>query len=81
MPKKNGNKWSNKRCNPQNTKKIEYKIEIENEEKLKKRVAILDKKKVIKDDEKNKLLFFNATVYRKRIKQWQDTTKRQKNKQ
>ena len=65
---KYGHKLLNKRWNPLKTvKKIEYKVEVENDYKLRKRIALLDKKIVIKNDEKSKL-FFKAMVDWKRVK-------------
>ena len=59
---KYGERLLNKRNNPLKTKKIEYKVEIENESKLEKRIKALDKKLTIKDDTKNKRFFFDAVV-------------------
>ena len=64
-----GQKLLNIRCNPKRkTKKIEYKVEIENETQLKERIAKLDKKLTIKDDNKNNLFYFDAIVEGKRVK-------------
>ena len=47
----------NIRCNPKRkTKKVEYKVGIENETQLKERIAKLEKKLTIVDDEKNNVL-------------------------
>ena len=61
-------KLLNKRCNPKlKTKKIEYKVEIENETQLKERIAKLEKKLTIKDDVKNNLFYFDATFKGERL--------------
>ena len=61
-------KLLNIRCNPKRkTKKIEYKFEIENETQLKERIAKLEKKLTIVDDEKNNMFYFNAIFEGKRI--------------
>ena len=59
----------NIRCSPKRkTKKIEYKVEIENETQLKERIAKLEEKLTIVDDEKNNLFYFDAIFEGKRIK-------------
>jgi len=67
-----GEKLLNKKCNPlkkkKKVKKIEYKVEMENETQLRERIALLDKKFNIKDDEKNSCWYFDANVDGKRIK-------------
>ena len=76
---KYGQKLLNVKCNPKRkTKKIEYKVEMENETQLKERVAKLEKKLTIKDDEKNNPFYFDAINEGKRIKtmaRYMDDTK------
>ena len=61
-----GKKLLNIKCNPmKKIKKIEYKVEIENETQLKERIAKIEKKLKIKDDVKNNLFYFNANVVTK----------------
>ena len=56
-----GQKLLNIRGNPKTkTKKIEYKVEIENETQLKERKAKLEKKLTIVDDGKSNMFYFNA---------------------
>ena len=52
----------NKRCNPLKVKKVEYKVNIENEKQLKERIAKLDKRITIKDDTENNKLYFDTTI-------------------
>ena len=57
-----------KRCNPKlKTKKIECKVEIENETQLKERIAKLEKKLTIKDDVKDNLFYFDAIFKGERL--------------
>lgn len=57
----------NIRCNPlKKTKKIEYKVEMENETQLMERIAKLEKKLTIKDDERNQRYFFDMVINGKR---------------
>ena len=47
-------------------KKIEFQVKMENEKQLRERIAKLDKKLTIKDDEKNSILYIDAFVDGKR---------------
>ena len=63
-----GQKLLNIRCNAKRKiKKIEYKVEIENETQFRERIAKLEKKLTIVDDEKNNMFYFNAIFEGKRI--------------
>ena len=58
----------NVKCNPlRKVKKVEYTVKIENKKQLEERIAELDKKIAIKDDIKNKQVFFNTMINRKRL--------------
>ena len=52
----------NKRCNPKAKKAIEYKVNIENEEQLRERIAKLDKRIVIRDDVENRMLYYDTII-------------------
>lgn len=58
----------NVKSNPIKTKKIEYKVNIENKKQLEERIAKLENKLTIKDDEKNKQFYFDAFIDGKRHK-------------
>ena len=63
-----GQKVLNIRCNPKRkTKKIEYKVEMENESQLKERIVKFEKKLTIKDDENKNQYYFDAIFEGKRI--------------
>jgi len=64
---KYGNKLINIKSNPlRKTKKIEYKVNIENKTQLEERIAKLENKLTIKDDDKNKRWFFDTIIDGKR---------------
>ena len=68
---KYGKKLINIKSNPLKkvkVKKIQYNVEIENEQQLRERIAKLEIKLIIKDDEKNKLFYFDAMAQGKRVK-------------
>ena len=52
----------NIKANPIKTKKIEYKVTIENQKQLEERIAKLEKKLTLKDDTKNNHWFFDSIV-------------------
>ena len=56
----------NIKSNPNKTKKIEYKVNIENKTQLEERIAKLENKLTIKDDTKNKHFYFDAFIDGKR---------------
>ena len=60
---KYGNKLKNIKSNPlKKIKKIEYKVEIENETQLRERITKLENKLTIKDDTKIKRWFFDTVI-------------------
>ena len=64
---KYGNKLLNVKCNPlKKVKKVEYQVKIETKKQLEERIAKLDNKLKIKDDEKQSRLFFDAIIDGKR---------------
>ena len=64
---KYGDLLINIKCNPnKKPERIEYKVEIENEDQLRLRAG-LEKLIKIKDDTTNKLLYFDTKIKRKRI--------------
>ena len=66
---KYGNELINIRSNPiKKTKKIEYKVTIENKKQLEERIAKLENKLTIKDDTKNKCWLIDSIIYGKRYK-------------
>ena len=66
---KYGNKLINIRSNPnKKTKKIEYKVTIENKKQLEERIAKLENKLTIKDDAKNKCWLIDSIIDGKRFK-------------
>ena len=65
---KYGKPLLNIRANPTKTNKIEYNVVIENKTQLEARIAKLEKKLTIKDDTKNKQLFFDSIIGGKRYK-------------
>ena len=58
----------NIKSNPLKTKKIEYKVNIETKRQLEERIAKLENKLTIKDDEKNKRWYFDSIIDGKRHK-------------
>ena len=65
---KYGESLINIKSNPKKTKKIEYKVTIENKTQLEERIAKLEKKLTIKDDAKNKCWFIDNIIDGKRYK-------------
>ena len=66
---KYGKRLINIRSNPnKKTKKIEYKVTIENKTQLEERIAKLEKKLTIKDDAKNKCWLIDSIIDGKRYK-------------
>ena len=66
---KYGNELINIRSNPnKKTKKIEYKVTIENKKQLEERIAKLENKLTIKDDAKNKCWLIDSIIDGKRFK-------------
>jgi len=66
---KYGNELINIRSNPnKKTKKIEYKVTIENKKQLEERIAKLENKLTIKDDMKNKCWLIDSIIDGKRYK-------------
>ena len=71
----------NIKSNPlKKAKKIEYSVNIENQKPLKERIAKPEEHFVIKDDEKNKNLFFDTIIDGKRHKTMARYTKYSKTK-
>ena len=66
--KKYGKLLLNKKCNPLKRKKVEYKVEIETESQLRKRIGMLERKLVIKDDQASRMFVFDAMVNGDRIR-------------
>ena len=66
---KYGKHLINIRSNPNiKSKKIEYKVNIENKKQLEERIAKLEKKLTIKEDTKNKQFYFDTFIDGKRHK-------------
>ena len=68
---RHANKLLNVKCQPlksQKLKEIKYKVKIENQKELEERIAKLKNKLVTRDDEKNKLLFYDSVIEGKRYK-------------
>jgi len=64
-----GKQLINIKSNPnRKTKKIEYKVNIENKKQLEERIAKLDKRLTIKDDTKNKCWLIDSIIDGKRYK-------------
>ena len=59
---KYGDLLLNKRMNPKAKKVVEYKVNLENEEQLRERIAKLDKKIVIRDDVENRMFFYDTSI-------------------
>ena len=75
---KYGKLLTNIKSNPLKVKKVKYNVNIENKKQLEERIAILENKLTIKDDEKNKQFYFDALIDGKRQndgKIWKNTIK------
>ena len=58
----------NVKANPLKPKKVEFKVQIENQKQLEERIAKLDDKIKIKDNENDKFLYFDNIILGKRYK-------------
>ena len=58
----------NVKANPLKPKKVEFKVQMENQKQLEERIAKLDDKIKIKDNEKDKFLYFDNIILGKRYK-------------
>lgn len=77
---KYGHRLINVRSNPLKVKKVEYTVKIENKQQLEERVAKLNRKLAIKDDQVNKTYYYDSIIDGKRYKTMSRYGKKQKDK-